>query len=261
MIISTEVKANVYLVVDDVASVRQTVIWMLGNMGAQVHFQAGHGAAALELLNGKGKNVTCIIADFMMPEMNGLGLLKAVRTGQVPVARYLPFVMLTGYDDQHLIGRAMALDADAFLLKPISKDALEEKLKRVLIDAVSEDGNHVKSVKDYEGIDVENIEITSATVPAFAMQQEEEKAKQKRVVPGHLPANADIIDEDEQLGSGVETSLESLASRSVLARNVYSESGQLLLARGQVVTPRIISRLKDLSGVGVSVKSVWIKSL
>jgi len=72
-----------------------------------------------------------IIADFRMPEHNGLELLKAVRMGLVHTERSLPVLMLTGHTDAHLVSLALKLDVNAFIAKPVSKGAMEKRLIQI----------------------------------------------------------------------------------------------------------------------------------
>src|SRR5262249_2017601 len=69
---------------------------------------------------------------FMMPNVNGLQLLKAIRTGRARCRRDLPVAMLTAVSDQDLVGAALALDVNAFLLKPASVQALSQRIARML---------------------------------------------------------------------------------------------------------------------------------
>jgi len=85
-----------------------------------------------------------MIADFRMPEHNGLELLKAVRMGLVHSDRSLPILMLTGHTDAYLVSLAMKLDVDAFIAKPVSKVALEKRLIQIANSTRS-----VKSVEEY----------------------------------------------------------------------------------------------------------------
>jgi len=63
-----------------------------------------------------------IICDIMMPELDGYGVLDALR--QDPVTAIIPFIFLTGSDTQTAIRRAMNLGADDYLIKPSTVDEL-----------------------------------------------------------------------------------------------------------------------------------------
>ena len=67
-----------------------------------------------------------------MPELHGLQLLKAVRTSQYGITRATPVTLLTGYSDKSLVDVALALDVNAFLVKPVSKGAFSARITQVL---------------------------------------------------------------------------------------------------------------------------------
>jgi PAS domain S-box-containing protein len=97
------------LVVDDHEDVREVIVAYLENLGYDV-VQASSGHTALDFLRGNVTAIDLLIADYAMPEMSGLDLVRAVR-GESPT---LPVVIVTGYaetddfDDRRL---------DAVLLK------------------------------------------------------------------------------------------------------------------------------------------------
>lgn len=75
------------LVVDDSASLRMVVAMALTGAGYEV-LEAEDGEAALRYLDGR--KVHLIISDVHMPNLNGLGLVKAVR--MLPRYRFMPII-------------------------------------------------------------------------------------------------------------------------------------------------------------------------
>ena len=71
-----------------------------------------------------------IISDYNMPEMDGLGLLRAVRGH--PVARKIPFILLTGRGDRELVVKAAQAGANNYLIKPFTADVLRQKIEQVM---------------------------------------------------------------------------------------------------------------------------------
>ncbi len=123
--------AYTILLVDDVAFARETLSRGLLAMGRPSVIEAENGWRALDILRSN-KVIDFVISDFNMPFFNGLQLLKAVRTGEAAVHRGLPFAMLTGFSDKHLVDSALALDVNAFLLKPASRKTLSDRLTKML---------------------------------------------------------------------------------------------------------------------------------
>jgi len=74
------------------------------------------------------------ICDWMMPEMSGIDLLRAVRKHEYE----LPFIMLTAKRTEDAVNEAKGLDVDAYLAKPFTQDQVRRKVatiaNRVLSD-------------------------------------------------------------------------------------------------------------------------------
>lgn len=117
------------LVVDDNYTNLNVARAILEKYGASV-ITAASGREAINVL--KDKDVNLVFLDYMMPEMNGIDTLEAIR--QIPGSRFtaLPVVALTA----NVISgaREMFLDAgfDEFMSKPIAIDKMERVLKRFL---------------------------------------------------------------------------------------------------------------------------------
>lgn len=154
------------LLVDDVMFVRATVKKILSSFNQPVVIEAVNGEDALKIINSKDSFITMIIADFNMPELNGLELLKKIRCGETQVARDFPIAMLTGYSDEHLVDMALSLDVNAFLIKPISRDALGARLEK-MIEMIPET-SWVKKSSVYTDIDI----VTAADADNFFRVEE-----------------------------------------------------------------------------------------
>ncbi len=142
------------LIVDDEQFSRSIVARLLEKMGKPQITEAGNGSEALDLLDNDGDKISLVIADFNMPVMHGLEFLKAIRAGEGGIDRDTPFAMLTGHSEKHLIGMALALDVNAFLIKPVSKKGLEQRLDKMLRHGTT--GQWLKPATDYEAIDVKS---------------------------------------------------------------------------------------------------------
>ncbi|MCX6875300.1 MAG: response regulator [Verrucomicrobia bacterium] len=62
----------------------------------------------------------CLLLDLHMPEVNGFGVLEALRSRHPP----LPTVVITAHDQPGTEERVQALGACAYLKKPVDRDAL-----------------------------------------------------------------------------------------------------------------------------------------
>jgi two-component system chemotaxis response regulator CheY len=116
------------LVVDDQNSVRQMTRMTLEEIGIRHIHEAENGTRALETATLQPLDL--IISDFNMPEMDGLGLLRAVRGH--PVVRKLPFILLTGRGDKELVVKAAQAGVNNYLIKPFTSDILRQKIEQVI---------------------------------------------------------------------------------------------------------------------------------
>jgi two-component system chemotaxis response regulator CheY len=114
------------LVVDDSRATRTMLRMMLTKLGFDV-VEAGHGVEALQQLDSIEDEVSFALVDWNMPEMDGLELVKSLRSER----RYaeLPVMMVTAESDATQMARALMAGADEYALKPIDLEALETKLR------------------------------------------------------------------------------------------------------------------------------------
>ncbi len=115
------------LIVDDQPSMRSLIRSSLQQLGFREFREAGDGEAALREMIVKPAHL--IISDFNMPNLDGLGLLRAVRA-HPPIAGSA-FIMLTGRADRELVARAVQYGVNNYLVKPFTVAQLKEKLEGV----------------------------------------------------------------------------------------------------------------------------------
>lgn len=109
------------LVVEDEASIRLNLTLMLKGEGYAVD-SAENGRAGIE--QAKSFAPDLIVSDVMMPELDGFGMLEALRAD--PRFADTPFIFLTALNDRSSMRRGMNLGADDFLNKPFTRDELIE---------------------------------------------------------------------------------------------------------------------------------------
>ena len=112
---------------DDSASVRQMVAFTLKQNGYDV-IEAVDGRDALTKLNTQ--KVDMLITDLNMPNLDGIGLIKGVRSGSLN--RLIPIVMLTteSHDSRKMEGKAAG--ATGWIIKPFKPEQLIGVVKKVL---------------------------------------------------------------------------------------------------------------------------------
>lgn len=113
------------LLVDDHAIARNGVRLMLGTApGIEVAGEAADGQHALELARAGGFDVALL--DITMPGMNGLDLLRHVRS-QSPATAVL---MLSTYAEEIYAMRALKLGAAGYLTKDVATSVLVDAVRR-----------------------------------------------------------------------------------------------------------------------------------
>lgn len=119
------------LLVDDNASDRAIEKSMLTEFGFKKIHESEDGAQALFKLNNMAFDL--VISDLKMPNVDGLGFLKALKNkkslSQVPV------IFLSGMTIPEDIKEAAELGVKEYVVKPVKKDVLFEKLKKIFPDA------------------------------------------------------------------------------------------------------------------------------
>jgi two-component system chemotaxis response regulator CheY len=116
------------LVVDDQLTMRAVARLALQEMGVRNILDAENGSDAFQ--KAITQPLDMIISDFNMPEMDGLGLLRAVRGH--PAVRKLPFILVTGRGDNALVVTAAQAGVNNYIVKPFTAGMLREKIEAVL---------------------------------------------------------------------------------------------------------------------------------
>ena len=115
------------LIVDDNFYMRKILKRLLLQLGYINIHEAEDGDTAWAKL--KKENFDLILADWNMPKMNGLDLLKNIRASEN--CKNTPFVMITAKANKNSIVAAIQAGADDYIVKPFKADALEEKINKI----------------------------------------------------------------------------------------------------------------------------------
>jgi len=120
--------AKTILAVDDSASIRAMVSFTLKGAGYVV-VEAVDGQDALD--KAKSNNdVHLILTDLNMPRMDGLTLIKSLRS--LPRYRTAPILMLTTESSDVMKAQGRAAVATGWMVKPFDPKRLLEVIKKVL---------------------------------------------------------------------------------------------------------------------------------
>src|SRR5438445_8357900 len=107
------------LVIEDHAPMRENLVLMLEMEGFAV-FWAEQGRRGVELARSQAPDL--ILCDVMMPELDGYGVLQALRAD--PQTATIPFIFLSAKGEKVDQRAGMNLGADDYLVKPVAKEEL-----------------------------------------------------------------------------------------------------------------------------------------
>jgi len=116
------------LVVDDSSSMRRIIKRILDQFGFTNILEAKDGSMALEEL--RKEKVDLILADWSMPKMTGLDLLKTIRSDNN--LRDISFIMVTAEGQKKDILEATRAGVSNYIAKPFTPETLSETIKRTL---------------------------------------------------------------------------------------------------------------------------------
>ena len=212
------------VVADDEPFNLSIILRMMRELGCQDIVSASTGGEALKHFDGVGKPVDVAVLDFNMPVANGLQILKQIRIGALPVPRETHVLMLTGSSDFGLVGAAMALDVDAFIIKPVSVQAMAGRMEKVFGQRAD-----IKGKAEYEKIDIEAVSQRLLSRKPVGLARP--KTEVKKSVQG-IPVRLDAV-----------------KPGAILSEDVRSPNGELLLGKATMLTERLIRRLTELQTV------------
>jgi DNA-binding NarL/FixJ family response regulator len=125
------------LVIEDEPDMRRNLTTIL-RLEKFLPLPAENGSIGLEL--AKKERPDLILCDVMMPELDGYGVITALRANADTAA--IPFIFLTAKGEKPDIRAGMNLGADDYLTKPVAKSdlllAIRSRLERAAQQAVPE---------------------------------------------------------------------------------------------------------------------------
>src|SRR5690606_25843848 len=111
------------LIVDDQLTMRSLIRASLQQIGVVNLREAVDGEEGLRAMIAQPAHL--VISDFNMPNLDGLGLPRAIRAH--PPTSKAAFIMLTGRADRELVQRAVQFGVNNYLVKPFTAGQLKEK--------------------------------------------------------------------------------------------------------------------------------------
>ena len=116
------------LVVEDDPGSAKLVTYHLRMMGFKNTTEVSDGNSALEHL--KKEKADLVIADWHMPNMNGLNLFRALREEEL--WQDIPFLMITVEKDHKMVQEAIQAGVRDYIVKPINVEKFKRKIHELL---------------------------------------------------------------------------------------------------------------------------------
>lgn len=216
------------LVVEDDDFTRKLVVSVLHNLGFARITDADNAELAIKLF--ESNTFDLVITDVNMPGMNGLEVIKMIRAGRTLAKRDTRIVVLTAFSQMEVLGAALALDINGFLVKPITPAMIDEKLAKGLSEKLS-----LRPPFAYEAVRTKFKGLPDAELRSPC-------SKRGASIP--LPTRA----EPGSSGGWSEhhISLQRLRPGMILKEDLYLLDGTLLLSAEHTFTELSINRLYDL---------------
>jgi len=115
------------LVVDDFSTMRRIVKNLLKQLGFENIDEAEDGAQAYTKMKEGGYGF--VVTDWNMPNMDGLDLLKKVRSD--PAIKDTPMLMVTAEAEKEKVITAIQAGVNNYIVKPFTGEVLKEKMDKI----------------------------------------------------------------------------------------------------------------------------------
>lgn len=116
---------GIILVVDDEISICQTLVKLLGEVDYQVDYRTVSPEGLEAVKNNK---YDAVLLDIMMPQMDGIALLKEIKK----IDPLLPVIMITGVPSDETVNKAMIFGAYDYIAKPFGKEKIYFIMERAV---------------------------------------------------------------------------------------------------------------------------------
>lgn len=199
---------------------------MLAKIDVENVYEATDGQDALNKL--ESCRVDLIVSDIMMKPMNGLELLKSVRSGKSSAAANTPFFVFTGSEESSVFGTALALDCDAFVSKGSDPQELAEKIEKRCVG-----DRDLEQQAFYSRISIPTILHTVTENPEPIAQE--------------APANSKSV------------SFQNANAGDVLAADLHAPDGSVLYAAETEMTETRLQKLSDI-GAFITLPPLIVKT-
>jgi EAL domain-containing protein (putative c-di-GMP-specific phosphodiesterase class I)/DNA-binding NarL/FixJ family response regulator len=215
------------LVVDDDNFSRGIVARVLRDLRFEKTRDVDSAGEALKLL--ETQTFDLIITDVDMPVMSGLAFAHLIRTGKTHAKADTRILVLTGHSNAELLGVALALDVNGFLVKPVIPAVLDEKIRLAMTEKLS-----LRQPLAYQSVmtDLHELPAKTSVEVSYAPAIVLEGGRASKTNPLSDLSRLPLCD---------------LIPGMIVRESICAKDGTLLICAGKVLSEQSISRLDDLS--------------
>jgi len=115
------------LIVDDFGTMRKILKNILKDLGYTDVVEAEDGESALQIL--RKEKIDLVISDWNMPKMDGLALLKAIRSDEA--LKNTPVLMVTAEAQKQNVIEAIKAGVNNYVIKPFTPEVIQQKIAKI----------------------------------------------------------------------------------------------------------------------------------
>lgn len=116
------------MIIDDSSTIRVAEKKILLSEGFEVTMEAENAKDALDKLKHTQSPPDIILLDFEMPNMNGLDLLKSIKSLGIKSK----IIVVTSYSNKGVLSEFLKLGVNGYIVKPIERKIVVDHLAKVL---------------------------------------------------------------------------------------------------------------------------------
>ena len=118
------------LVVEDLHPMRGVIVSVLEAFGISTIYEASNGERGYDLFQKHNPDI--VITDWLMEPVDGLELIRMIRTNRDSINRLVPIIMMTGYSAMERVQTARDLGSTEFLTKPFTGRDLAKRINLII---------------------------------------------------------------------------------------------------------------------------------
>lgn len=118
------------LIVEDIIPMRRILVGVLEEFGVGKIFTADHGGDGFSQFQKHRPDI--VITDWMMAPIDGLEMIKMIRTHPASPNRLVPVILISGYSALSRVTEARDMGVTEFLTKPFTGGDLAKRIAHII---------------------------------------------------------------------------------------------------------------------------------